>query len=155
MRTLAALLIFTGISLATGYVGSIVTGSSLDTWYLEIRKPVWTPPSWVFPVVWTSLFVLMGVSAWRVWAVSGLAAGRVALTLFAVQLLLNFMWSVLFFGMRSPGLAMLEILVLILAIGATTVAFSRHDLVAAGMMAPYLLWTSFAAVLNFSIWRMN
>ena len=155
MKSALALVLFVGISLLTGYAGSRVTDPAVDTWYLEIQKPFWTPPDWVFPVVWTSLFVTMGAAAWRVWRHAGFGPGRTALTLFAVQLVLNFTWSALFFGLQNPGAALIEIVVLIAAVTGTTVAFNRHDPTAALLMAPYLAWTSFAALLNASIWWMN
>jgi len=155
MKTLPQLVAFVGLSLAVGFLGSLVTEESVRTWYPEIAKPSWTPPDAVFPVVWTTLFVLMGVAAWRVWKGVGLGAGRRALTLFGVQLVLNFAWSALFFGLQNPGAALIEIFVLIGAIAATALAFRQHDRPAAWLMAPYLAWTSFAAVLNLTIWWMN
>lgn len=123
-------------------------------WYDELAKPSWNPPSWVFGPVWTALYVLMGVAAWLVWDRHGRSA-RGALTLFVVQLLFNAAWSAIFFGLQSPGLAFAEILVLWALIVATTVAFWRLRAVAGGLMLPYLAWVSFAAVLNFTIWRLN
>lgn len=155
MKAFLWLLVFVGASLLTGYAGSFVTASSVETWYPGIGKPSWTPPDAVFPVVWTTLFVLMGLAAWRVWAAAGARAARGALTLFFLQLVLNFTWSALFFGLRSPGAGLVEILVLIGAIASTMAAFSRHDRWAVRLMAPYLAWTTFAAVLNLAIWRMN
>jgi translocator protein len=155
LRAFLGLLVFMGASLLTGYAGSLVTASSVSTWYPALRKPDWTPADAVFPVVWTTLFLLMGLAAWRVWRRAGWSEARAALTLFFLQLVLNFIWSALFFGLRSPGAGLAEILVLIGAIVATMVAFSRHDAWAGRLMAPYLVWTSFAAVLNLTIWRMN
>lgn len=155
MRAFLWLLVFMGASLLTGYAGSLVTETSVRVWYPGIRKPAWNPPDGVFPVVWTTVFILMGLAAWRVWRAAGLRQGGWALTLFCLQLVLNFTWSALFFGLRSPGAGLAEIPVLIGAIVATTVAFSRHDAWAARLMVPYLGWTCFAAVLNLTIWRMN
>lgn len=109
----------------------------------------------MFPVVWTTLFVMMGTAAWRVWKTSGLAEAKTALGLFAVQLVGNFTWSALFFGLQNPGAALIEIFVLIAAIILTMIAFSRHDRAAVWLMAPYLAWTCFASVLNGTIWWMN
>jgi benzodiazapine receptor len=155
MKSVFALAGFVGLSLGVGFAGSLVTEESVNTWYLDIRKPWWTPPDPVFPVVWTMLFVLMGVAAWRVWKASGLDGARPALVLFLSQLALNFLWSALFFGLQRPGAALIEIFLLIGAIAATMLAFLKHDAPAAWLMAPYLVWTSFASLLNATIWWMN
>jgi len=154
-RSAVAFLVFVGVPLFTGFAGSMVTDDAVNTWYREIQKPWWTPPDWIFPVVWTSLFLMMGVGAWRVWRQAGFVEARAALTLFAAQLALNFTWSVLFFGLQNPRAALVEIFVLIAAVAGTIAAFHRHDSKAALLLAPYLAWISFAAVLNASIWWMN
>jgi benzodiazapine receptor len=154
-RSAVAFLVFVGTTLLTGFAGSMVTDDAVNTWYLEIHKPGWTPPDWVFPVVWTSLFLMMGLSVWRIWQQAGFVRARTALMLFAAQLVLNFTWSALFFGLRNPGAALIEIFVLIAAVAGTIAAFARHDSIAAWLLAPYLAWISFAAVLNGSIWWMN
>jgi tryptophan-rich sensory protein len=155
MKSALALVGFVGLSLGVGFAGSLVTEDSVNTWYLEIQKPWWTPPDWVFPVVWTSLFVLMGTAAWRVWKASGFGGARPALILFGVQLVLNFSWSALFFGLQNPGAALIEILLLIAAIAVTMLTFLKHDALAFFLLAPYLVWTSFASLLNATIWWLN
>ncbi|MCK6480111.1 MAG: tryptophan-rich sensory protein [Planctomycetes bacterium] len=124
-------------------------------WYVALRKPPWNPPGWVFGPVWTALYAAMAVAAWRVWRAAPPARARPALAAWAVQLVLNAAWSWLFFGLREPGLAFAEILALWAAILATTVLFLRRDRAAGWLMVPYLAWVSFAAVLNFVLWRLN
>lgn len=141
------------ICLGAGWLGSVFTRPSLKPWYASLVKPAWTPPNWVFAPVWTLLYVLMGVAAWQVWREAGLAS--VAVGLFAVQLILNIIWSAIFFRLRSPGAALIENMCLWLAIAATTTAFARVVPLAALLMIPYLLWVSYAVALNGAIWRLN
>ncbi len=124
-------------------------------WYAALRKPAWNPPAWVFGPVWTALYTMMAVAAWLVWRRGGFAAQRRALALFLVQLALNAAWTPLFFGLRRPGLAFAEILLFWLALAATLLAFRPVSRGAAWLLAPYLAWVSFAAVLNFTLWRLN
>ena len=124
-------------------------------WYATLRKPAWNPPGWIFGPVWTLLYILMGVAAWRVWRRGGFPAQRPALVPYLVQLALNAAWTPLFFGLHRPGLAFAEIILLWLAILWTMAAFARVDRVAAGLLAPYLAWVSFASVLNATLWRLN
>jgi len=126
-------------------------------YFAELIKPDWAPPAWLFAPVWTTLFLCMGIAAALVWRKGGwaVAAVRRGLILFVVQLVFNAMWSWIFFGNRQPGWAMLEIIVLWALILATLLAFWRVQRVAGMLLVPYLLWVSFAAVLNFSIWRLN
>jgi translocator protein len=114
-----------------------------------------TTPRGTSSRMWTTLFVLMGVAAWLVWKPAGFKAAAMPLTLFAVQLVLNVSWSWIFFGMHQPGWAFVEIVILWLAIVATTLAFFRSSKIAGWLLVPYLAWVSFAAVLNFTIWRLN
>ncbi len=127
-------------------------------WYAALAKPDWTPPGWAFPVVWTTLYVLMGTAAWIVWRTSQKAAkgqGRRALILFVGQLLLNAAWTPVFFAARQILPALVLIAVLWGAILATTIAFRRVSGIAALLLVPYLVWVSIATVLNFEIWRLN
>jgi len=124
-------------------------------WYAGLNKPSWNPPGWVFGPVWSALYTMMAVAAWLVWQRGGVVAQRRALTWFAVQLALNAAWTPLFFGLHLPAVAFGEILLLCAAIAATLLAFSRVNRLAAWLLAPYLAWVSFAAVLNFMIWRLN
>ena len=143
------------LSLGAGLVGGLATASSVKSWYPSLAKPAWTPPDWLFGPVWTLLYLMMGLAAWLVWRQAEAGRARRPLLLYALQLLLNTCWSLLFFGLRSPGLALLEILLLWLAIAATLWAFARVRGWAAALLAPYLAWVSFAVALNFAIWRMN
>ena len=124
-------------------------------WYADLAKPRWTPPNVVFGPVWTALYVLMGVAAALVWRRAGLAAAWKPLAFFGIQLVLNAAWSWLFFGLHRPGAAFLEIVVLWAAILITLVLFWRVRPLAGILFLPYLLWVSFAAVLNFLLWRLN
>jgi tryptophan-rich sensory protein len=124
-------------------------------WFASLKKPSWNPPSWVFGPVWTALYSMMAVAAWLVWKRGGCAVQRGPLTLFLVQLALNAAWTPLFFGLQWPGAAFAEIVLLWMAISVTLVAFGRVSYVAAWLLVPYLVWVSFAAALNFTLWRLN
>ncbi len=128
---------------------------STGGWYEELAKPAWNPPSWVFGPVWTVLYAMMALAAWRVWLRGGWALQKIALGLFVVQWALNALWTPLFFGLHRPDWALVEILVLLLAIFATTRAFWRVDRTAGLLLLPYAAWVAFATALNFAIWRMN
>jgi tryptophan-rich sensory protein len=135
--------------------GSHFTAPSIPEWYARLSKPAWTPANWVFGPVWSLLYLLMGVSAWLVWRRAGIVASGLPLGLFLAQLVLNVAWSGIFFGLHRPGLAFAEIIVLWLAILATLASFWRVTPLGGVLLLPYLLWVSFAAGLNFAIWRMN
>lgn len=150
MRHWKSLLVFAAITFATAAIGSM---SSPDAWYASLSKPSFNPPNWIFAPVWTVLYVLIALSAWRIWKQAG--GWCVALTLWVVQLLLNGMWSPLFFTMHRIDLALLDIVVLLAALIATIAAFHRRDRLAAAMLVPYLAWVSFATLLTFSIFRLN
>jgi translocator protein len=128
---------------------------STDGWYAEIAKPAWNPPGWVFGPVWTILYAMMAVAAWRVWLHGGWAKQKIALGLFVAQWALNALWTPLFFGLQQPGWALAEIPALLLAILATMRAFWPVDRCAALLLLPYAAWVAFAAALNFAIWQMN
>ena len=150
-----ALLIFVGICLAVEFVSGWSTQSSVRDWYLQIRKPSWTPPGWIFAPVWTYLYITMGVAAWLVWRGREHPAATASLWLFGLQLLFNGLWSVVFFGLRQPGWGLVDISLLWIVLLAATVFFFRVSPTAGFLMVPYLLWVSFASALNFSIWRLN
>lgn len=124
-------------------------------WYAALNKPSWNPPSWVFGPVWTSLYAMMAVAAWLVWRRGGFLMRRWALVLFLIQLALNAAWTPLFFGLHLPAVAFFEILLLWVAIAATLIAFFRSNRLAGWLLVPYLAWVSFAAMLNFALWRLN
>ncbi len=139
-----------------GVIGSVFTASSLESWYFLLEKPSFSPQSWVFFPVWTILYTLMGVSLYLVWE-QGLQQKEVktGVFLFGLQLGLNILWSFLFFGLRSPYYAFLEILMLWAAILLTMIQFWKVSKAASLLLIPYILWVSFAALLNYQIWVLN
>jgi len=141
------------LCVTTGMIGGLVTAPSIESWYRTIAKPSWTPPDWLFGPVWTVLFIMMGVAAWLVWKTRDRLAP--AMILFGLQLALNLGWSLLFFGARSPGLALIEVVFLWGAVLLTMLAFFGRQRTAGWLFVPYLAWVSFAAILNFAIWWMN
>lgn len=126
-----------------------------DSWYSGLTKPAWNPPNWVFGPVWAVLYTTMGVAAWLVWLRRGATPVQTALTLFGVQLILNALWSWLFFGWHRPGVAFAELALMWVAILATMVTFWRVRPLAGWLLLPYLAWVTFAGVLNFALWRLN
>ncbi len=151
------LIVACAVSLSAGLIGSFVTpGAGVREWYATIEKPTFTPPGWVFGPVWTTLYLLTGVAAFLVWQ-KGLRsrAVRVALGWFVVQLVLNALWSPVFFGLHRIDLALVVVILLWAAIVVTIYRFFRVSRPAALLLVPYLLWVSFATVLNFSLWRLN
>ena len=139
-----------------GFVGSLFTTPSIPTWYASLEKPSFNPPNWVFSPVWISLFVLMGISLFLVWQKTLHYPGvSSALFWFGIQLFLNMLWSVLFFGLKSPFFAFVGIIFLWVAIFLTLVKSFKVSRLAGVLFVPYICWVSFAAVLNFSIWNLN
>ncbi len=134
---------------AVGAIGSVDAAS----FYAELSKPSWAPPGWVFGPVWSTLYSLMGVSAWLVWRSAG--SKKLALTLFGAQLAANALWSWLFFAWHRGALAAVEVLILLALIVCATAAFWRSSRVAAALLVPYLLWVSFASLLTWSVWQRN
>lgn len=124
-------------------------------WYAALAKPVWTPPNYLFPIAWTVLYILMAVAAWLVWRRLGWQGGALPLGLFLLQLVLNALWSWVFFGLERIDLAFYELCLFWLALVATLLAFWQVYPLAGILLLPYLLWVSFAGALNFSIWRLN
>ncbi|MCE5239034.1 tryptophan-rich sensory protein [bacterium] len=152
---LALLLLVVG---AVGAGGSYFTASSVGTWYAQLHKPAYTPPSWLFAPVWTLLYLFMAVAMWLVWRqeeAEEVAQVTPPQVMWVAQLVLNLGWSVIFFGLREPGLALVEVILLWSAVLATTFVFFQVSRSAGLLMAPYLLWLTFAAVLNFGIWYGN
>lgn len=152
---LAALALLVALCLGIGALGAAVTATSVGTWYGDLVKPSFTPPDAVFGPVWTTLYVMMGLAAWRVWRAADRDTARGPLTLFALQLALNLGWSVVFFGLQKIGAAVATIFVLDVGVIVTTLAFRTVDRAAALLMMPYLAWVAFATVLNIAIWRLN
>ena len=137
------------LTLAAGGVGAIASASA-PAFYLSLDRPAWAPPPWLFGPVWTALYFLMALSAWLVWRRGGWRASRVSLGLFSLQLMLNVGWSAIFFGLRSPGLAFGEILILLLAIAATAVSFWGQSATAALLFTPYRPCRTIATIPAFS-----
>ena len=149
------LALFLALCLGIGALGAAVTASSVKTWYADLNKPPFNPPNEVFGPVWTVLYVMMAVAAWRVWRAADRETAQGPLAMFALQLALNLGWSVAFFGLERTGSAVAVILVLELAVISTVLAFRPIDRLAALLMVPYALWVAFAAALNIAIWRLN
>ena len=139
-----------------GIVGAIFTTEAIPTWYATLIKPALNPPSWVFGPVWTTLYALMGIAAFFVWKHGWERKDvRKALSLFGIQLILNAVWSIVFFGLHSPFWALVNIAALWLAIVWTMILFYKISKPAMWLLVPYILWVSFAAYLNYSIWVLN
>ncbi len=149
-RDILRLLIFLAITFAVASFGALFMPGA---WYAALEKPAWTPPSWLFGPVWTVLYVMIAVAGWLVWQ----RESRVGtpLVLWGAQLALNGVWSWLFFGLERPGLAALDIIVLLVLIATTALVFMRISRVAALLLVPYLAWVGFASALNIAIWQLN
>lgn len=144
---------FVAVSLGVGAVAGGITASAIPGWYAGLAKPPFNPPNGVFAPVWSALYVLMAVAAWRVWLKTGLKSREMAL--YAVQLALNFAWSFIFFGAHALGAALIELVVLFVFILATMLTFWRKDRIAGALFLPYAAWVAFAGVLNAALWRLN
>jgi benzodiazapine receptor len=155
VRRISALIVFVGVCLAVGALGGWVTAGSVKDWYPTLNKPWFNPPDWLFGPVWTVLYVMMGIAAWRVWCKAWGDRARRPLALFALQLALNLGWSIAFFGLHAIGAAVVVIVALEAAILATMLLFRRIDALAAALLVPYALWVAFAALLNVTIWCLN
>lgn len=156
LKSAGMLVLFLLICFGVAWTGAQVSpGIASSNWYDQLNKPDWNPPAWLFGPVWTILYTMMAIAAWRIWRKLGFTGGSTELSWFAVQLLLNGLWSQLFFNAQNPGLAFVEILFLLSAIIATTIYFYREDRLAGYLMVPYILWVAFATVLNGTIWIIN
>ena len=151
-RSALVLVGFLIASFTAAAIGGFATADNVRTWYPEINKPLWNPPSWLFGPVWTVLYLFMSIAAWRIWRVREQAEARFALRLFFVQLVLNALWSLLFFGLHSPGWALVILWSLLANLQSR---FWQLDRVAGWLWAPYLAWVSFATFLNATIWWLN
>ncbi len=150
MSSIVSLIVFIALVAAAAASG----GAGPDAWYRDLAKPSWNPPNWVFGPVWTLLYICIAVAGWMVWKRSG---GRITpvLVVWGVQLLLNGMWSIIFFRLHSPGGAFIDIVALWITIGVLVVMTFPVSRVAGALLVPYWMWVSFAGALNFAIWRMN
>jgi len=154
-KDIGALIISLIISEGIGILGGLFGGNSSGA-YQDIIRPSFSPPGWIFGVVWPILYLLMGIAAYRVWMVGKQGKDvKKALTFYGIQLFLNFIWSILFFRYNLIGLALIEIVILLVFIIITTIMFFRIDKKAGWLMVPYILWVSFATVLNYSIYVLN
>ncbi len=156
LNNAAKLAIAIVVSEGAGAIGSVFTVSAIPNWYVGLAKPALNPPGWIFAPVWTTLYALMGIAAFLVWK-KGLEKKEVkaAIAAFSVQLFLNAIWSILFFGLHDPLFAFVDIVFLWIAILWTIIAFYKISRAAAYLLFPYLLWVTFAAYLNYSIWYLN
>jgi benzodiazapine receptor len=152
LRAVLGLAISLAVCFGAGWVGSRFQPGE---WYEQLTKPSWNPPNWLFAPVWSALYAMMAVAAWLVWKRDGLRKGAIPLTVFVIQLVLNAAWTWLFFGLHRPALAFVEIVLLWLAILAALILFWRRSTLAGALMAPYLAWVTYAATLNFGLWRLN
>ncbi|MBF0504586.1 MAG: tryptophan-rich sensory protein [Candidatus Omnitrophica bacterium] len=150
-----SLIVFIILSFSAAALGVVFTNHSLKTWYLTIKKPSWNPPNKVFAPVWSVLYMMMALAGWMVWGRINFKGLSLPMVFFFVQLILNAGWSMVFFGFRRPDIALLEIIFLWVFIILTTVSFWIVYWVAGVLFLPYLLWVSFALVLNHAIWRLN
>ncbi len=152
LSSAAALLIFVLLCVAAAAAGSLFRPGA---WYESLRKPSWRPPNWLFAPVWSALYLIMAIAAWLVWERAGLPAAAGPLALWLGQLILNAVWTPVFFGLKRTDLGLVIIVVLCVAIAATIAAFAPVSAAGAWLMVPYLGWVAFATVLNFEIWRLN
>ena len=156
MKPIYKLIIAVLIPLAVGSLAGYFTASSVTGWYTTLVKPSFNPPNWLFAPVWTSLYIMMGIALFLVWN-SGAAEDvkRTAVTLFIVQLVLNFLWSFVFFYAQQPGWALDNIILMWIFIFLTILWFGKISSLSAWLLVPYICWVSFATVLNFAIWKLN
>ena len=154
-RNLVGLFAFIVICLIISGIGGAITASSVETWYQALEKPIFNPPDWVFAPVWTLLYIIMGIAAWRVWRLRSFEATGKALGVFALQLGFNLAWSFLFFGLQRIDLALVEIVILLVAIIVNAIMFRRIDRLAGLMFVPYTAWVTYATILNASLWLLN
>jgi tryptophan-rich sensory protein len=135
--------------------GALATSSSLSTWYHTLAKPAWNPPQSIFGPVWATLYLVMAIAAWLVWKRGSETEVIPAMTTYFGQLVLNVLWPLIFFGLKEPGWAIIDVLALWLAIIVAIAQFGKVSRIAAWLLAPYLAWVTFASALNITIWRIN
>lgn len=151
LKLVIALLITIGL----GSLGGLFTYPEIKNWYTTLQKPSFQPPNWLFGPVWTLLYTLMGISAYLVWKLPATAQRNKALAVFTIQFILNFCWSIIFFNQHQIGWALVEIIVMWACIVLTMISFSKLSSAAAWLLLPYILWVSFATILNAAIWKLN
>jgi translocator protein len=156
MKPIFKLIISICIPLIIGFTSSFFTIDAIKTWYINLNKPFFTPPNWLFGPAWTTLYILMGIAFYLIWKSEiNLEQKRTAFISFAIQLFLNFWWSIVFFYMQNPLAGLIEIVFMLIAIGFTIYYFSKISKSAAWLLVPYICWVSFATALNFAIWYLN
>jgi tryptophan-rich sensory protein len=155
MKSALSFIGFVSVCLGVGAIGGISTSSSVESWYQTLSKPPWMPPDWIFAPVWSLLYFMMGTSAWIIFRKRVNYDIKVQMVLFLLQLALNLLWSILFFGFQSPSAALVDIFALWAAIFITLKSFSRISRLSGILLIPYLAWVTYASLLNFSIWRLN
>ncbi len=155
MNRWLALILFIVAAFVVAAIGGSATASSVGDWYLGLNKPTWNPPSWVFGPAWTLLYLLMSIAAWRVWLRRDEPGAQTTLWLHAGQLVINALWSIFFFGMQRPDLALVDILVLLGILIVIQFRLFRFDRTAAYLWLPYVAWVTFATMLNKAIWLLN
>lgn len=151
-RSVIGALIALAVTFGAAYIGSRFP---VDEWYTALSKPSWNPPNWLFGPVWSLLYLLMAISVWLVWKKEGLQAAIIPLGIFLLQLVLNAAWPWLFFGLHEMAIAFIEILALWVAILVCIILFWRITLISGILLLPYLLWVTFASVLNYNLWKLN
>jgi len=155
-KKITRILIAVAICLFVGFLSSFATQSSISDWYMSLNKPSFNPPNWIFGPVWTVLYILMGIAAGIIWNKGSYHKWvKTALYHFIFQLIFNAAWSIVFFGMKSTGIALIIIIALLILIVLTIRWFRIINKAAAILLIPYLLWVSFATILNYSIWVLN
>lgn len=155
MKSIIKLIISILIPLLVGFAGSFFTSSSVETWYVTLSKPSFTPPGWIFAPVWTTLYILIGLSFYLVWRKNFGEERKKVITVFFLQLLFNLLWSMLFFGLKNPLLGLIDIILLLFFIIFNIIIFYKISKTGGILLVPYLLWVSFASILNFSIFLLN
>ena len=156
MKPIFKLIISIAIPLAVGALGACFTSESVNGWYATLSKPAFNPPNWLFAPVWTILYILMGIAFYIIWkSHSKLNKRYTGYTYYWLQLVLNFLWTFIFFGQRNIGLALLDIVLLFIMIAGTIMSFRKISKTAAWLLAPCICWVAFAMALNFAIWKLN
>ena len=156
MNNSIKLIIAIAIPVAVGAISGFFTATGVESWYQTINKPSWNPPGWIFGPVWTTLYVMMGIAFFLVWkSDSSDILKKTAITLFTIQLVLNFFWSFIFFDQHQIGWALVEIIAMWIFILLTIFAFGNVSKLAAWLLVPYISWVSFATILNYTIWKLN
>ncbi len=155
LKNIIRLVISLAIPLSVGSIAGYYTTKEIDGWFSTLIKPEFNPPNWIFGPVWTALYIMMGIALYLIWTRRRDLSKRYVYGIFAVQMILNFSWSIVFFNLHEIGWALVVIIALWLAIILTIFAFRKHSKIAAGLLVPYICWVSFASILNYAIWSLN